>query len=112
MEAPKAKAATVVNDMSRKTGDWATYKYYTRALGRWPLAIFVSLIATNQIFTGMCSKSDSSKLYTLADSYLAVWLKLWAADNEAGGQKPLGYWLGIYALFSSVQGIGMCAAIA
>ncbi|ROW02989.1 hypothetical protein VMCG_05737 [Cytospora schulzeri] len=49
---PSSKA---VIDNSRKSGDWAIYKYYARALGPWGIAMFVGLVAGNETFTGMGS---------------------------------------------------------
>lgn len=49
-------SAEAVADDSRKTGDWATYKYYARALGPWGMFMFVALVAGNETFVGMASK--------------------------------------------------------
>lgn len=58
-EVAKAKATTkAAESLARKTGDWATYKYYTRALGRWPLLVFVILVTINETFVGLNSKTD------------------------------------------------------
>ncbi|KAH8200433.1 hypothetical protein TruAng_005396 [Truncatella angustata] len=84
------------DSMARKTGDWATYRYYTRALGHWPLSIFVALVILNECSNGMGT----------------VWLKWWASGNESEIGQPLGYWLGIYALFNLLEGIGLCSAVA
>lgn len=43
------------SDESRKTGDWTTYKYYARALGRWNLALFFIFVAANNACTSMGS---------------------------------------------------------
>lgn len=57
LESPKAnESTTTANDMSRKTGDWETYKYYSRALGRWPLVVFITLIAGQEVCSGISSK--------------------------------------------------------
>ncbi|KAI0124180.1 P-loop containing nucleoside triphosphate hydrolase protein [Xylariales sp. AK1849] len=85
-----------VSDQARKTGDWATYKYYGRSLGLWALAIFVSSVAFSEIFFALCS----------------VWINWWAHSNENGGDHDLGYWLGLFASFSFLNGAGMVGAIA
>lgn len=54
---PSAKA---VADDGRKAGDWATYKYYARALGPWSMAVFVGLVAVQETFFGIGSKSVPS----------------------------------------------------
>jgi ATP-binding cassette subfamily C (CFTR/MRP) protein 1 len=60
-DAPKAgpAAATVVLDQGRKTGDWTTYKYYSRALGPPALLIFVGFVTVNETFAGMTCEFSS-----------------------------------------------------
>ncbi|KAI1862215.1 uncharacterized protein JN550_010371 [Neoarthrinium moseri] len=89
-------SATVTDDMARKTGDWSTWKYYTRALGRWPLALFVGFITVNEVFIAVNN----------------TWIKWWASSNETNSNHGLGYWLGLYALFCFLKGGGMVSAIA
>lgn len=42
-------------DSSRRTGDWATYKYYTAALGRWKLLLFLAFVTVNEAANGVQS---------------------------------------------------------
>ncbi|KUI69238.1 Multidrug resistance-associated protein 1 [Cytospora mali] len=85
-----------VVDSSRKTGDWATYKYYARALGPWGIIMFVGLVTGNKIFEAMNN----------------VWLNWWAENNENGGQSNLGYWLGMFGFLNFMEGFLMVGASA
>ncbi|ROW15668.1 hypothetical protein VPNG_02110 [Cytospora leucostoma] len=85
-----------VADKSRRTGDWAIYRYYARALGPWGLLMFAALVAGNQTFIGMSN----------------VWLNWWAESNDKGGKPDLGYWLGMFGFLSFMQGTLMVAACA
>ncbi|KUI53472.1 Multidrug resistance-associated protein 1 [Cytospora mali] len=90
---PYAKA---IADNSRKTGDWATYRYYARALGPWGMLMFVGLVTGNKIFEAMSN----------------VWLNWWAENNENGGQSNLGYWLGMFGFLNFMEGFFMVGASA
>ncbi|KAI0115560.1 P-loop containing nucleoside triphosphate hydrolase protein [Nemania sp. FL0031] len=83
-------------DANRQTGDWATYKYYTSALGRSKLLLFVAFVVVNQTAGGIQS----------------VWLNWWAQSNERGDPPRLGYWLGIFATFSVAEVVGLVASVA
>ncbi|KAI1313225.1 P-loop containing nucleoside triphosphate hydrolase protein [Xylaria venustula] len=83
-------------DSNRQTGDWATYRYYTAALGRWKLVAFVVFVTINEAANGIQS----------------VWLNWWAQSNERGDPPRLGYWLGIFAAFSVAEIFGLVASIA
>ncbi|KAI0508944.1 P-loop containing nucleoside triphosphate hydrolase protein [Xylaria bambusicola] len=91
-----APVATQEQDGSRRTGDWATYKYYTAALGRWKLLIFLAFVTVNEAAYGVQT----------------VWLNWWAQSNEQGGPPRLGYWLGIFAAFSVAEIVGLVSSIA
>lgn len=56
---PLAAATKAEVDESRKTGDWATYKYYARALGPWYLLLFSSFVAGSSACSAMGSESWS-----------------------------------------------------
>ncbi|KAI1248908.1 hypothetical protein MGN70_010111 [Eutypa lata] len=90
------QTSTRVSDGSRQTGDWATYKYYSRTLGLMSIMLFLSAIAVNETASGMQS----------------VWLNWWAQSNERGEDPKTGYWLGIFAGLSVLDAAGMIAAIA
>lgn len=47
------QTSTRVSDGSRQTGDWATYKYYSRTLGLMSIMLFLSAIAVNETASGM-----------------------------------------------------------
>lgn len=106
--------AEAVADESRKTGDWAIYKYYARALGPWGLLMFAALVAGNETFIGMSSKSSRTIpwLQSTELTQLDVWLNWWAESNDKGGKPDLGYWLGMFGFLSFMQGFLMVAACA
>ncbi|KAI0906085.1 P-loop containing nucleoside triphosphate hydrolase protein [Ustulina deusta] len=83
-------------DSSRQTGDWATYKYYSAALSRWKLLIFLAFVIVNEAANGIQT----------------VWLNWWAQSNERGDPPRLGYWLGVFAAFSVAEIVGLVASIA
>ncbi|TGJ88504.1 hypothetical protein E0Z10_g256 [Xylaria hypoxylon] len=89
-------AETQDQDSSRQTGDWATYKYYVTALGRWKLLLFVAFVTINEVAGGIQT----------------VWLNWWAQSNERGDPPRLGYWLGVFAAFSAAEAAGLVASIA
>ncbi|KAI1128647.1 P-loop containing nucleoside triphosphate hydrolase protein [Nemania abortiva] len=91
-----APIETEDQDSNRQTGDWATYKYYTSALGRSKLILFVAFVVVNQAAGGIQS----------------VWLNWWAQSNERGDPPRLGYWLGIFAAFSVAEVVGLVASVA
>ncbi|KAI1272257.1 P-loop containing nucleoside triphosphate hydrolase protein [Xylaria sp. FL0933] len=82
-------------DSSRRTGDWATYKYYTAALGRWKLLVFLVFVTVNETANGIQT----------------VWLNWWAQSNERGDPPRLGYWLGVFAAFSVAEVVGLVTSI-
>ncbi|KAI1176082.1 P-loop containing nucleoside triphosphate hydrolase protein [Nemania sp. FL0916] len=86
---------TQVQDLSRQTGDWETYKYYATALGRFKLLIFVAFVTINGGASGIQS----------------IWLNWWAQSNERGDAPRLGYWLGIFAAFSVAETLGLVASV-
>ncbi|KAI0968721.1 P-loop containing nucleoside triphosphate hydrolase protein [Xylaria arbuscula] len=93
---PDAPIEVQNQDPNRQTGDWATYRYYTAALGRWKLVVFVIFVTINEVANGMQS----------------VWLNWWAQSNERGDPPRLGYWLGIFAAFSIAEIFGLVTSIA
>ncbi|KAI0803754.1 P-loop containing nucleoside triphosphate hydrolase protein [Xylaria sp. FL0064] len=82
-------------DSSRRTGDWATYKYYTAALGRWKLLVFLAFVTVNEAANGIQT----------------VWLNWWAQSNERGDPPRLGYWLGVFAAFSVAEVVGLVTSV-
>ncbi|KAK8096968.1 P-loop containing nucleoside triphosphate hydrolase protein [Apiospora kogelbergensis] len=76
-------------DESRQVGDWAIYRYYGRALGPMALFIWIIFLGSGQTFVGLGQ----------------VWINWWAEENDNGGRERTGYWLGIYAMFNSLEAI-------
>jgi ATP-binding cassette, subfamily C (CFTR/MRP), member 1 len=76
-------AATATTDQARKTGDWDTYKYYTRALGLWPMALFVGLVTIFEGFWGLTSMFD---IYCLLSVHLGIAKRMQAPGLSGGVQ--------------------------
>ncbi|KAK5633576.1 hypothetical protein RRF57_009290 [Xylaria bambusicola] len=91
-----APVETQDQDASRRTGDWATYKYYIAALGRWKLLLFLAFVTVNETANGVQT----------------VWLNWWAQSNEQGGPPRLGHWLGVFAAFSVAEIVRLVSSIA
>ncbi|KAK7959119.1 uncharacterized protein PG986_003973 [Apiospora aurea] len=83
------KEAEAEVDESRQVGDWKIYRYYGHALGPMALFIWMFLLSGGQTFVGLGQ----------------IWINWWAEDNDNGGPDRTGYWLGIYALFNSLEAI-------
>ncbi|KAK8001086.1 multidrug resistance-associated [Apiospora marii] len=64
-------------------------KYYGHALGPVALATWIFFLGSGQTFVGLGE----------------IWINWWAEDNERGGPDRTGYWLGIYAMFNSLEAI-------
>ncbi|KAK8046051.1 P-loop containing nucleoside triphosphate hydrolase protein [Apiospora saccharicola] len=76
-------------DETRQLGNWSIYRYYGHALGPMALATWIFFLAGGQTFVGLGE----------------IWINWWAEDNERGGPDRTGYWLGIYAMFNSLEAI-------
>ncbi|KAK8062961.1 P-loop containing nucleoside triphosphate hydrolase protein [Apiospora hydei] len=83
------KKAEAEVDESRQVGDWKIYRYYGHALGPMALFIWMFLLSGGQTFVGLGQ----------------IWINWWAEDNDNGGPDRTGYWLGIYAMFNSLEAI-------
>jgi len=46
-----------------------------------------------------------------ADQLKDLWVTWWAADSQRHPNSKLGYWIGLYALFSFAVAIFMSAAV-
>ncbi|PVH72311.1 P-loop containing nucleoside triphosphate hydrolase protein [Cadophora sp. DSE1049] len=75
-------------DSSRQTGDWKIYVYYSKSLGLLGLAGFSILVAVEYL-----------------------WVTWWAADSQRHPSSKLGYWIGLYALWSFLVAIFMSLAV-
>ena len=78
----KSNEVKLNNDLTRQTGDFSIYKYYFKSTGWWNFGLFVAYVTLNSIFTALPT----------------VWLNWWAGAANPG--SDLGYWLGIYGLFT------------
>ncbi|KAH7388905.1 ABC transporter [Cadophora sp. MPI-SDFR-AT-0126] len=75
-------------DSSRQTGDWKVYVYYSKSLGLLGLAAFSVVVAVEYL-----------------------WVTWWAADSQRHPNTRLGYWIGLYALWSFLVAISMSLAV-
>ncbi|KAJ6175652.1 hypothetical protein N7485_002566 [Penicillium canescens] len=78
---------------SRKTTDFAVYKYYFSALGWSRIATLVLFIVTEAGMSG----------------FRYVWVDLWSSSSDSSSR--LGYWLGLYGAFSILQALGLVLAV-
>jgi uncharacterized membrane protein YfcA len=46
-----------------------------------------------------------------ADSIIAVWINWWTQSNAQGGDSRLGYWLGVFAMISTLCGAALIGSI-
>ncbi|MCJ1360247.1 MAG: hypothetical protein MMC33_010250 [Icmadophila ericetorum] len=76
---------STTDDLTRRTGDWAVYKYYFSSVGLIKMLMFVSFVSIN-IFC--CSFSQ-------------IWLQWWT--NVGGGQLPL--YVTIYFLLAVLNSV-------
>lgn len=72
-------------ELARRTGDSAVYKYYVKSIG-WK---FSSTI----VFTAVA--------YAFSNRFPELWVRWWS-DEEASGteQRPVGVWVGVYILIA------------
>ncbi|KAG4434582.1 hypothetical protein IFR05_009938 [Cadophora sp. M221] len=90
---PIPQAATT--DSSRQNGEWKIYVYYSKSLGLLGLAAFAILVGLE------CT------LFVV--QYL--WVNWWAESSQRRPNADLGYWIGLYALFSFLAAIFMGLAV-
>ncbi|CEJ91185.1 hypothetical protein VHEMI06915 [[Torrubiella] hemipterigena] len=70
-------------ELARRTGDSAVYKYYVKSIG-WK---FSSII----VFTAVA--------YAFANRFPELWVRWWS-EEKALKQHPLGVWIGVYILIA------------
>ena len=90
---------TSTEDLTRRTGDMSVYLYYINAVGWLPSLVFVFAISSFVFCISFPGKiwTNKSAAFSLT-SFLAIWVKWWAAANISAPNERLGYYLGIYAL--------------
>ncbi|TQV92278.1 ABC multidrug transporter [Cordyceps javanica] len=89
---PEAVEEDEVNQQLRQTGDASIYKFYFKSLGWINFAIFASIVA--------CEAASGTMLY--------AWISLW---SNSADRKNTGYWLGLYATWAILKGIGLFGAV-
>ncbi|KAK0130214.1 hypothetical protein ONS96_014922 [Cadophora gregata f. sp. sojae] len=85
----------VTTDLGRQTGDWKIYVYYSKSMGLLGLAGFSVLVVVE------CT--------LMMVQYL--WVSWWAADSQRHPNERLGYWIGMYALWSFLVALFMSSAV-
>ena len=81
------KLATAEQDLARRTGDIAVYKYYAEPIGWFYGSIIVITAA----------------LFATSMTIPNLWVRWWAeAEQSDGPTQPLGLWIGIYLLFGAI----------
>ena len=69
-------------DLRRKTGDWKIYSYYSKATGCPSAFLFVvSCLAT-----------------AFSYQFSTIWVQWWSDASTEGNARPVGYYIGIYAV--------------
>lgn len=76
----------------RQTGDVSVYKFYFKSLGWMNFATFILIVS--------CQGAFSTMLY--------AWISLWSNSPD---RNNTGYWLGLYAMWAILNGIGLSGAI-
>ncbi|KAH7310266.1 ABC transporter [Rhexocercosporidium sp. MPI-PUGE-AT-0058] len=84
-----------VSDSSRQNGDWKIYVFYSKSLGFLGLSAFALVVGIE------------SALFVV--QYL--WVTLWAESSQQHPNANLGYWIGLYALWSFLAAIFMGLAV-
>jgi ABC-type multidrug transport system fused ATPase/permease subunit len=81
------KLATAEQDLARRTGDIAVYKYYAKSIGWFYGSIIVITAA----------------LFAFGMTIPNLWVRWWAEAEQSDDQThPLGLWIGIYLLFGAI----------
>jgi hypothetical protein len=88
-------------DPSRRMGDISVYYYYIQAVGWLPTLIFVIGICGFVVCFSLPGKIRSA-LWFAALTFLAIWVKWWAAANAIAPNKNMSYYLGIYGLIGAL----------
>lgn len=74
-------------DLARKTGDTAVYKYYLKSMG-WKLSIIQAICVVG---------------FGVADRAPDLWFRFWSQAEASGNQhQPLGLWIGVSFLIAAV----------
>ncbi|OAA71991.1 ABC transporter [Akanthomyces lecanii RCEF 1005] len=76
----------------RQTGDVSVYKFYFKSLGWMNFATFALIVS--------CEGAFGTMLY--------AWISLWSNSAE---RNNTGYWLGLYAMWAILKGIGLFGAV-
>ncbi|KAF7713845.1 Uncharacterized protein PECH_000838 [Penicillium ucsense] len=88
-------ASNAVADSGLQTTDRAVYKYYFSALGWLRISVLLFFLVTN---AGI-------------NAFRYVWVDLWASSRNNTSNSQVGYWLGLYGLFSVVEIGSLMAAV-
>ncbi|KAK1659593.1 ABC transporter [Colletotrichum godetiae] len=95
VSAGETQGSSTKRDNNRQVGDLSIYLYYFSSLGWLSFALFGIFVASNVAFSTL--------------QY--AWITLWARNSDGSQASRLGYWLGLYALFSVFTAAGLISAV-
>nr|POE51560.1 multidrug resistance-associated protein 1 [Quercus suber] len=80
-----SKVDDALQDLSRRTGDSAVYRYYAKSIG-WRLGVVIV---------------GSAMTFAFCMQFPTLWVRWWSeAEADAEGSYPLGVWIGIHMLLA------------
>ncbi|TKW58921.1 Multidrug resistance-associated protein 1 [Colletotrichum tanaceti] len=88
-------SSTTKRDDNRQVGDLSIYLYYFSSMGWLSLALFGIFVASNVAF----------------GTLQYAWITLWAQSSDGSQASRLGYWLGLFLLFSVFTAAGLISAV-
>ncbi|KAE8147983.1 multidrug resistance-associated protein [Aspergillus avenaceus] len=95
LPASEGLVSTPASTDHRQTTDLSVYKYYFTALG-WQRVSVLLLFLIMQAGIG---------------AFRYVWIELWSSSSDSASNSRLGYWLGLYGVFSVIEATGMALAV-
>ncbi|KAH6661422.1 ABC transporter [Truncatella angustata] len=95
VSAGETQGSSTKRDDERQVGDLSIYLYYFSSLGWLSFALFGIFAAS----------------YVAFSTLQYAWITLFAQSSDASQPSRLGYWLGLYALFSVLSAAGLISAV-
>ncbi|GKT87234.1 ABC multidrug transporter [Colletotrichum tofieldiae] len=95
ISAGETQGSVTKRDDNRQVGDLSIYLYYFSSMGWLSLALFGIFVASNVAF----------------GTLQYAWITLWAQSSDESQASRLGYWLGLFLLFSVFTAAGLISAV-
>ncbi|KAM0810738.1 putative ABC transporter domain-containing protein [Seiridium cardinale] len=95
VSAAETQGSSTKRDDERQVGDLSIYLYYFSSLGWLSFALFGIFAAS----------------YVAFSTLQYAWITLFAQSSDESQPSRLGYWLGLYALFSVLSAAGLISAV-